>query len=95
MIKRDRELLARLAGVNRLIGQVTVGMLTELPCNGSLPADRLRVLSMHLHEIGDDLGCRAAEIDGHVIDGSATVVIDVRGHARELPAVAAESDYRG
>jgi hypothetical protein len=50
---------------------------------------------MHLHEIGDDLACRAAEIDGDVVEGSATVVIDVRGHARELPAVAAESDYGG
>jgi hypothetical protein len=32
---------------------------------------------MHLHDIGDDLACRAAEIDGDVIDGPATDVIDV------------------
>jgi hypothetical protein len=30
MIKRDRELLARLAGVNRLIGQATVVMCNRV-----------------------------------------------------------------
>jgi hypothetical protein len=77
VIRRDRELLARLARVNGTVGQATIAMLQDMP-SGDLPAAQLRALGTHLAELSADLLARAAEIDGRLVETPRRVVIDAR-----------------
>jgi hypothetical protein len=72
MIARDRELLARVAQVNRHLGTVVVELMTGQD-GGELPADGVRDLGQHLTQLGVDLLARAAELDGRAVD---RVIID-------------------
>jgi hypothetical protein len=72
VIERDRELLARLARVNKHLGAATLELL-EYQDGGELPAAGVRDLGQHLSELGADLLVRAAELDGRTID---RVIID-------------------
>jgi hypothetical protein len=66
VIERDRELLARAAGVNRHLGEVVVELMTGQD-GGELPAAGVRELGQNLTEFGADLLARAAELDGRAI----------------------------
>jgi hypothetical protein len=72
MIECDRELLARLARVNKHLGAVVVELF-EHQDGGELPADGARELGQHLVELGADLLKRAAELDSRII---GRVIID-------------------
>lgn len=72
MIERDRELLARVARVNRHLGELVVGLM-GLQDDGELPAGEVRALGQHLAELSTDLLARAAELDSHTPE---RVVID-------------------
>jgi hypothetical protein len=72
VILRDRELLARVAQVNRHLGTVVIELMTDQD-GGELPADGVRDLGRHLAQLGVDLLARAAELDGRTIEG---VIID-------------------
>lgn len=62
MICRDRELLARLARVNRHLGAVVVELMTRQD-GGELPADGVRDLGRRLGALAADLLIRADELD--------------------------------
>ncbi|MFF5986876.1 hypothetical protein [Prauserella flavalba] len=62
MIRRDRELLARLSAVNTHLGEAVVELLHRQD-GGQLPADGLRLLGKHLQELTTDLIARADELD--------------------------------
>jgi hypothetical protein len=59
---RDRELLARLARVNRHLGVVVVELMTRQD-GGELPVDGVRDLGRRLGTLADDLLVRADELD--------------------------------
>ncbi|OQO90035.1 hypothetical protein B1813_19620 [Saccharomonospora piscinae] len=63
MIARDRELLARLAAVNRDLGRVALRLM-EAQDGGELPADGLREVGDALRALGGDMIARATELDG-------------------------------
>ncbi|GAB3480151.1 hypothetical protein [Amycolatopsis cihanbeyliensis] len=63
MLGRDRELLIRVARVNRVLGAATVELLDNRR-GGELPAEGLRSMGGHLAELGRALVERADEIDG-------------------------------
>jgi hypothetical protein len=69
VIRRDRELLARLTKVNINLGHVLVEVMHEQD-GGELPADGLRTLGQRLMDIGGDMITRADELDA-VIDAEA------------------------
>ncbi|WP_341869001.1 hypothetical protein [Saccharomonospora piscinae] len=64
MIARDRELLARLARVNRDLGQVALRLMAAQD-GGELPAGGLREVGEALSVLGGDMLARANELDGH------------------------------
>jgi hypothetical protein len=66
VIRRDRELLARLTKVNSRLGAVVIELLEHQDDDG-LPAAGLRPLGEHLAALGADLLARADELDS-VID---------------------------
>lgn len=69
VIERDRELLARVARVNRGLGAVVVELLDRQD-RGELPAEGVRELGQRLADLGAELLARAAELDHHpVIEG--------------------------
>jgi hypothetical protein len=72
VIAQDRELLARVAKVNRHLGAVVVELMTGQD-GGELPADGVRDLGRHLVQLGVELLARAAELDGRTI---GRVIID-------------------
>lgn len=65
MFAEDRALLVRLRRVNAAIGDVVVELLNHLD-EGELPADPLRVLGLHLNELGRELINRADQIEATV-----------------------------
>ncbi|PRX48201.1 hypothetical protein B0I33_10415 [Prauserella shujinwangii] len=67
MIRRDRELLARLSALNTYLGEVVVELLHRQD-GGELPADGLRRLGGHLQQLTADVLARADELDAVVID---------------------------
>lgn len=67
MIKRDRELLARVAAMNTKLGLVVVTLVDQQD-GGELPADGLRELGRYLGSLSVDLVNRADEIDEPAID---------------------------
>jgi hypothetical protein len=67
MIDRDRELLGRLALVNRHMGDVVLELMADQH-RGVLPAEGLRNLGKHLVRVGADLLDRAVELDAVVIE---------------------------
>lgn len=69
MIAKDRELLARLAQVNRNVGAGVVELLHRQD-GGELPADGLRALGDILATLGADLRARAEELECRVIEKS-------------------------
>ncbi|WP_007024435.1 hypothetical protein [Saccharomonospora iraqiensis] len=68
MIRRDRELLTRLATVNRALGGVVVELMARQD-GGELPAEPLRNLAHALGTLATDLTTRADELDGRPING--------------------------
>jgi hypothetical protein len=72
VIAQDRELLARIAQVNRHLGAVVVELMSGQD-GGELPADGVRDLGRHLGRLSVDLFARAAELDGRTI---GRVIID-------------------
>jgi hypothetical protein len=72
MIAQDRELLARVAQVNRHLGEMVVELMSGQD-GGELPANGVRDLGQYLTQLGVDLLARAAELDGRAVDG---VIID-------------------
>ncbi|MBK1786968.1 hypothetical protein [Prauserella cavernicola] len=70
MIRRDRELLARLSTVNTHLGEAVVELLHRQD-GGRLPADGLRLLGHHLQDLTVDLIERADELDA--IDAADTI----------------------
>ncbi|WP_199430503.1 hypothetical protein [Qaidamihabitans albus] len=67
MIRKDRELLARLSALNTYLGEIVVELLHRQD-GGELPADGLRQLGGHLQRLTTDLLARADELDAVVID---------------------------
>jgi hypothetical protein len=72
VIEQDRALLARVAKVNRHLGQVVVELMTNQD-GGELPAAGVRDLGQHLGQLNVDLLARAADLDGRTI---GRVIID-------------------
>lgn len=66
MHKRDRELLARMAGANRAMGDITLKLL-DVHTRDDEYEQWLRELGKRLTELGTDLTTRADEI-GRVIE---------------------------
>ncbi|RZQ65114.1 hypothetical protein [Amycolatopsis suaedae] len=66
MHERDRELLARMASVNRAMGDITLRLL-HVQTRDDEYEQHLRQLGKRLTELGKDLVERADEI-GHVIE---------------------------
>lgn len=62
LIRRDRELLARLSAVNMRLGEAVVELIHHQD-GGELPADGLRALGTHLRGLSTDLLNRADELD--------------------------------
>jgi hypothetical protein len=74
VIERDRELLARLARVNRHLGEVVVELMTGQD-GGELPAAGVRDLGQRFVALGADLLARAEELDGNPV---TRVIIDAQ-----------------
>ncbi len=70
MIARDRELLARLATVNRSLGGVVVELMGQQD-GGELPAGPLRDTARALGTLAREMEDRADELDGRAIEGGA------------------------
>ncbi|WP_007024061.1 hypothetical protein [Saccharomonospora iraqiensis] len=66
MIDRDRELLARMATVNRTLGGVAVELMARQD-GGELPAEELHEVGIALRNLADDLVGRAADLRGHTL----------------------------
>ncbi|GDY33693.1 hypothetical protein [Gandjariella thermophila] len=62
MIRRDRELLARLANLNQAIAHVVLIMLEHQDA-GELNPAHLRLVGDQLYRLGRDLLDRANEVD--------------------------------
>lgn len=62
MIARDRDLLVRLARVNRSVGELTLALMSVRD-DGELPADGLREVGEALRKLGGDMIARADELD--------------------------------
>jgi hypothetical protein len=73
MIAQDRELLVRVAQVNRHLGEMVVELMSGQD-GGELPANGVRDLGQYLTQLGVDLLARAAELDGRAVDG--VVIVD-------------------
>lgn len=67
MIRKDRELLARLSAMNSYLGEAVVELLRRQD-GGELPAEGLRDLGAELQRFATDLLARADELDAVVID---------------------------
>ncbi|WP_019809719.1 hypothetical protein [Saccharomonospora halophila] len=63
MITKDRKLLARLATVNRNLGEVVIDLMQHQD-GGELPADRLADMATALFTLAIDMASRAEELDG-------------------------------
>ena len=72
MIKRDRELLARVARVNGRLGKVVLELF-QYQDGGELPATGVRELGQALTALGADLLTRAAELDVRIIDAATLI----------------------
>ncbi|WP_026454415.1 hypothetical protein [Saccharomonospora iraqiensis] len=67
MIERDRALLARLARVNRNLGEVVIDLMHHQD-GGELPATKLHNVATALHQLADDMLTRAGELGHHALD---------------------------
>ncbi|PXY26957.1 hypothetical protein [Prauserella muralis] len=79
MIRKDRELLARLSAVNTRLGEAVVELIHHQD-GGELPAAGLRALGIHLRGLSTDLLDRADELDA--VDGGVTPAALTAGAAR-------------
>ena len=70
MLKRDRELLVRLATVNRRCGDLVLDLLST-QVDDTAYAASLSSLGEAFRSMGTEMRERAAELHPHVIDGSA------------------------
>jgi hypothetical protein len=75
MIERDRELLARAGRVNQQLGAVVVELMQHQD-GGQLPAEGLREVADHLHELARDLYARVTELEA--IESGRPIVVDAR-----------------
>lgn len=66
MIARDRDLLVRMARVNRSLGIVAAEAMARQD-GGELPAQPLREIGQALRALADELLARADEIDQHPV----------------------------
>jgi len=62
VIARDRDLLVRLARVNRSVGELTLALMSAQD-DGELPTDGLREVGEALRKLGGDMIARADELD--------------------------------
>jgi hypothetical protein len=76
MIRRDRELLARLSVINQNLGEALLRMFSR-QYGGELRADDLRRVGAQLADIGNDMVRRADELDGGGTADSPAVVPSV------------------
>jgi hypothetical protein len=74
VIEHDRELLARIARVNRGAGDITLALLHVTPDDNAL-ADGFRELGKRYAALAADLLKRAEDLDGHPVDH---VIINAR-----------------